>query len=599
MNQAYIRNFAIIAHIDHGKSTLADRIMEQTNTVSQRERKNQLLDSMKVEQDHGITVKSRTVRNYYHGDDGHEYEYNFIDTPGHVDFSYEVSKSLAACDGAILLVDATQGVQAQTVANFRLAKQNQLPIIPVINKIDSESADIEKTVNQIQQLDQRFSHSTILMISAKTGQNIHDVLEAIYQRIPAPTGNLVAPLKALVFDSIYDPFKGIIAYVRIYDGRLNANQHLKLMADNTEFTSHQLGVFTPNMKESKQLSAGDVGYVTTGLKDSQLIQVGDTLTSCEHPTNKPLPGYQSAKSMVFAGFYPKDDNYKELKAAIEKLSLNDSSFHYTEEVSEALGPGFRCGFLGMLHLQIIRERLANEYHINVLTTAPNSIYHVYLKDTPDQSPLIITNPVKFPEFSKINYVEEPYVKATITTPADSMGAVMKLVDQHLGTLLDMSNQGDLIVLIYKIPISEIAYNFFNKLKSDSHGYATLDTSFLDYELADVVKISIHINYAPVDALDTVVHRQDSEKIAQGIVKKMKYAVPRRLYPMPVQAFVEGKSIARIDVPPLRKNAAVNGEKHSISKKQQLLHRQNINKRQAAQSDIKLPQSVFNAILETD
>jgi GTP-binding protein LepA len=599
VKQTHIRNFAIIAHIDHGKSTLADRIMEQTKTVSERESKDQLLDNMEVEQAHGITVKSRTVRNYYRADNGEEYDYNFIDTPGHVDFSYEVSKSLAASDGAILLVDATQGVQAQTVANFRLAKQNGLTIIPVINKIDSETADVNTTAQQIRQLDPIFNHTKILEISAKTGQNVHDVLEAIYQEIPAPTGQLEKPLKALVFDSLYDPFKGIVAYVRLYDGQLKAGQHLKLMADQTGFTSHEVGAFAPDMKQSKQLSAGDVGYVVTGLKDPQLIRVGDTLTESNRPADQALPGYQPAKSMVFAGFYPKDDHYKELKAAVEKLALNDSSFHYVEETSDALGPGFRCGFLGMLHLQIIRERLNDEYQVAVLTTAPNSTYQVYLKDKRVETPLIVTNPVKFPDFSKIDYVEESFVKAVMTTPSASLGPVMRLADNHLGTLLDMNNHGDLVELVYKLPISEIAYDFFNELKSESHGYATLDTSFLDYELADVVKIGVHINYAPVDALDVIVHRQDAEKIAQGIVKKMKYTVPRRLYPMPVQAFVERKSIARIDVPPLRKNAAVNGDKRSISKKQQLLRRQNVNKRQAARSDIELPQEVFNAILELD
>lgn len=597
MKQANIRNFSIIAHIDHGKSTLADRIMEQTHTVSERDKKAQLLDDMAVEQAHGITVKSRTVRNHYEADDGQTYEYNFIDTPGHVDFSYEVSKSLAASDGAILLVDATQGVQAQTVANLRLAKQNHLVIIPVINKVDSDAADVPRTQAQIQKLDPAFENLDMLKISAKTGMGVHEVLEAIRTTIPAPTGDKKAPLKALVFDYMYDAFKGIIAYVRLVDGTLKPDDSLVLMAEQTHISANALGYFAPNMTPVNELNAGDVGYVVTGLKDPQLVRVGDTMTSATKPTSQPLAGYEPEKSMVFAGFYPRDNNYNELKSAIEKLALNDSSFHYSLENSEALGAGFRCGFLGMLHLQIIRERLKDEYGLEVLTTAPNVTYHVYLKGQTE--PMIVNNPTNFPEFSKIEYVEEPFIKAEITTPNNLLSEVMKLAEKHKSTLLDMDNQADLIVLTYKMPTSEVAYEFFNQLKSVSHGYATLDTTYLDYEIADLVKVEVDINYATVDALSFVVHRQDAPNLTQELVKKLKVAVPRRLYPTPVQAVVEGKAVARVDIPPLRKNAAVSGGKKSISKKQALLRRQGINKRQSAKNSIELPQEVFNAILELD
>ena len=598
MKTKYIRNFAIIAHIDHGKSTLADRIMELTQTVSQRESSDQLLDNMEVEQAHGVTVKSRTVRNFYQGDDGQEYEYNFIDTPGHVDFSYEVSKSLAASDGAILLVDATQGVQAQTVANLRLALKNHLTIIPVINKIDNAAANVQATEEQIRQLRPEFAQMPILKISAKTGQNVHQVLEAIYQRIPAPVTTAASPLKALVFDSQYDSYKGVIAYIRIFDGQLQDSQKLQLMQQKVNFKAQEIGIFTPDMKKTTALNAGEVGYVITGIKDVGSVQVGDTLTSADLPTSQALASFQPAQSMVYAGFYPKDGtSYAALKEAISKLALNDSSFQYLAEESEALGPGFRCGFLGIFHLQIIRERLLKEYQVEVLTTAPNATYHVYLKKPPvNQEYLTITNPVKFPDFSEIDYVTESYVKATITTPNNYLGDIMKLATQHDGEMMELSNQQELVVITYKMPVSEIAYDFFNALKAITHGYATLDTEFLDFELVDVVKIQIQINYAPVDALDIIVTRPKAAQTAKQLVQKMKYTVPRRLYPMPVQAIVENKSIARIDVPPLRKNAAVNGEKRSISKKQQLLRRQNINKRKAAQSDIKLPQSVFDAIL---
>jgi len=519
MQASNIRNFAIIAHIDHGKSTLADRIMEQTDTVSQRDSSAQLLDDLQVEKAHGVTVKSRTVRNFYLADDGQEYEYNLIDTPGHVDFTYEVSKSLAASDGAILLVDATQGVQAQTVANLRLALANHLVVVPVVNKIDAAAADVPRTIEQIQALTPELATAPILKISAKTGLGVHDVLEAIRTTIPAPTGDAIAPLKALVFDSQYDAFKGIIANVRIVDGQLNAQTTLKLMANDQTLTAKEIGVLAPNRVAAKSLSVGDVGYVITGFKDPQALRVGDTLTDAANPTATALPGYQPAQSVVFAGFYPQGDHYHDLQLAVEKLALNDSSFHYRAESSDALGSGFRCGFLGIFHLQIIRERLHDEYGLDVLTTAPNVTYHVHLKGQTEVQ--VVDNPIKFPDYSMIESVDEPMATATITTTSDTLSAVMKLAEKHRGTLEDMANQGDLVVLTYQLPFAEIAYDFFNALKSVSHGYATLTTEVAGYAPADVVKIEVHVNYAKVDALSFVVHREDVPSVTQTLVQQLK------------------------------------------------------------------------------
>ena len=593
MKQSHIRNFAIIAHIDHGKSTLADQIMSLTQTVSAREQHAQLLDDMTVEQAHGVTVKARTVRNYYQADDGQEYEYNLIDTPGHVDFNYEVAKSLAATEGAILLVDATQGVQAQTIANYRIAKQRQLTLIPVLNKVDLPSADIDAALAQLNDLDSAFTPEQVLQISAKTGQGVPAVLEAIKQRLPAPQGDLHQPLKALVFDSLYDPYQGVIAYVRLIDGQLKSQQALCLMQGQQDFNGKAIGDFAPQMHPQESLSAGDVGYVVTGIKDPRKVRVGDTLTSVATPTQRPLAGYQPAKSMVFAGLYPKNNDYPALKEAVQKLNLNDPSFTYVEERSEALGVGFRCGFLGTFHLQIIRERLHDEYGVDVLTTAPNVTYHVTLTNGQQ---VIVNNPVQFPAFSLIKEVTEPFMKAEITMPADNLNAVLKLAEQHKGTLIDLANSGDLIVASLKIPLSEIAYHFFSELKSVSHGFASLSTAFMANEVSDLVKVEVDINYAPVDALTFIVHREDAPNMTQQLVANLKTTVPRQLYPTPVQARVEGKVIARVDVPPLRKNAAVNGEQHSTSKKAALLRRQSANKRRASKNTIKLPQSVFNAIL---
>ncbi|BDR53219.1 elongation factor 4 2 [Bombiscardovia nodaiensis] len=597
--QQYIRNFSIIAHIDHGKSTLADRIMEMTETVDERERTDQLLDSMSVERAHGVTVKSRTVRNYYTADDGHRYELNFIDTPGHVDFSYEVSKSLAASEGAILLVDAAQGVQAQTVANFRLAKANGLTVLPVLNKIDSPNADPDRVERQVRALDPSMETAKIMRISAKTGEGVSEVLAAIIRQIPAPQGSRDQPLKALVFDSQYDTYKGVIAYLRLFDGHLETGRTLRLMANSTNFVSDEIGTFAPSMQACEQLEAGDVGYVVTGLKDPTQVRVGDTLTLDSQPTQRALPGYAPAQPMVYAGIFPKSGDSKELAAAMAKLVLNDSSLTCESEQSDVLGSGFRCGFLGAFHLQIIRERLHDEFGIDVLTTAPNVPYRVHLRGAKAGQVVEVDRPTTFPDYSEIDYVEEPFARVDISMPGSALNDVMKLAEQSKGTLVDLGDDDQLLLASYHMPVSEIAYDFFNKLKSVSHGYATMNVTMEDFEPADVVKVEIYINYARVDALSFVLHREDAPRVAQELVHKLKYAVPRRLYPMPTQAVVEGRALARVDIPPLRKNAAVNGEKRSTSKKQALLRRQSANKRAAAQSDIELPQSVFNAILEAE
>lgn len=594
MDNKYIRNFAIIAHIDHGKSTLADRIMELTETVSKRNSQAQLLDDMTVEKDHDVTVKAKTVQNYFISNDGSKYEYNLIDTPGHVDFNYEVSKSLAACEGAILLVDATQGVQAQTVANYRIAKKNNLKIIPVINKIDIASADIESTQSQLNHLDKSFNTNNTYLISAKSGEGVAELLEAIKTDIPAPQGSNNKLLKALIFDSIYDSYQGIIAYVRLIDGHLQKDQDLLLMQSNKSFKSKNIGIFDPNMDDKDNLNAGEVGFIVTGLKDPKAIRVGDTVTSKQSPTKKTVSGYSLAHQMVFAGIFPKNDDYSVLKDAILKLSLNDTSFTFVEENSDALGMGYRCGFLGAFHLQIIRERLKDEFGLDVLTTAPNVHYQVHLKNG---SWINVDNPIQFPDFGLIQEVKEPFMKGEITVPNDNLNDVLKLINEHKGQLIDLGNNEDLITINIKIPLSEIIYNFFSELKSVSHGYANLNVTFLDFEVSNIVKVEVDMNYSPVDALSFIVHRSDISEMTQNLVHKLKYVVPRELYPIPVQAIVEGKSVARVDVPPLRKNVAVNGENRSTSKKAALLRRQSLNKRRSAKNQIKLPQNVFNAILE--
>jgi GTP-binding protein LepA len=597
MEPKYIRNFAIIAHIDHGKSTLADQIMRKTDTIRFKSEQAQILDDMKVEQDHGVTVRSKTVRNLYHAHNGHDYELNLIDTPGHVDFNYEVAKSLSASDGVILLVDATKGVQAQTIANYRIAKDNHLAIIPVINKVDNQNAQVALCEQQIYELDDDFLTRDILKISAKTGYHIDQVLESLVHDIPAPTGNLKAPLKALIFDSHYDTYQGVIAHVRILDGQIKTQDQLISMHQKTRFTPTEIGMFNPALYPLNELSVGDIGYLVTGLKNPQQISVGDTLTQVQNPTVQAIPGYKPVHSVVFAGIYPKDAEFKELKTALAKLQLNDSALAFTEHVSDSLGPGFRCGFLGMFHLQIVRERLANDFNLSVVVTTPNVNYRYQTVNSNQWT--TINNPAELPDFSQLKAIAEPIQKIVIQTPGEFTNDIMALLTTYRGILTNLDNQDQLVQLTYQVPLAEIALHFFNQLKSISHGFATYDGKMLKYQSADIVKITIDVNYAPVDALTFLAHRSKATHLAQSIVHQLKYVIPRKLYPTPVQGSIEGRVVARVDVPPLRKNAAVSGDKKSISKKQALLHRQNINKRKSASEHIKLPPAVFDAILNID
>ncbi|GEN92800.1 elongation factor 4 2 [Weissella soli] len=592
-----IRNFSIIAHIDHGKSTLADRIMEFTNTVDDRTAKPQLLDNMTVEKEHGVTVKAQTVTNYYLAKDNQQYVLNLIDTPGHVDFSYEVSKSLSATEGVILLVDATQGVQAQTIANYNLAKAQHIKIMPVINKIDSPNAEVATVKQQILDLDSEFKSADILETSAKNGTGVPELLEAIVANIPAPQVADQAPeLKALVFDMTYDSYQGVIVHIRLVAGEIKANQKLVLMNAGKTFDAKAIGIFNPNMVEQDTLYAGEVGYVVTGIKEVNQIRVGDTITTAVAGTAEPVPGYEEATPVVYAGIFPKDD-FLAMKSALFKIALNDSSLKIEDDYSDALGQGFRVGFLGNFHLQIIKERLLVEYGVEVITTSPNVTYKVHLKNDKVVS---VNNPVNFPNYSDIDYVEEPIVMVTITTLPESVNQVINLSEKYRGVLIDLnnlSNLSNLVQLTYNMPLSEIAYHFFNALKSETHGYATLSMGEITYQPADVVKMTFDINYSNVPQLTFITNRVNAADQSQELVHKLKYAVPRQLYPMPAQAIVEGKVIARVDIPPIRKNAAVSGEKKSISKQQALLRRQSLNKRKAKQLEFELPQSVFDIFLD--
>ncbi|WP_373719728.1 translation elongation factor 4 [Weissella soli] len=594
MDSNKIRNFSIIAHIDHGKSTLADRIMEFTNTVDDRTAKPQLLDNMTVEKEHGVTVKAQTVTNYYLAKDNQQYVLNLIDTPGHVDFSYEVSKSLSATEGVILLVDATQGVQAQTIANYNLAKAQHIKIMPVINKIDSPNAEVATVKQQILDLDSQFKPTDILEISAKNGTGVPELLEAIVANIPAPQVADQAPeLKALVFDMTYDSYQGVIAHIRLVAGEIKANQKLVLMNAGKTFDAKAIGIFNPNMVEQDTLYAGEVGYVVTGIKEVNQIRVGDTITTAVAGTAEPLPGYEEATPVVYAGIFPKDD-FLAMKSALFKIALNDSSLKIEDDYSDALGQGFRVGFLGNFHLQIIKERLLVEYGVEVVTTSPNVTYKVHLKN---DKVVAVNNPVNFPNYADIDYVEEPIVMVTITTLPESVNQVINLSEKYRGVLIDLNNLSNLVQLAYNMPLSEIAYHFFNALKSETHGYATLSMGEITYQPADVVKMTFDINYSDVPQLTFITNRVNAADQSQELVHKLKYAVPRQLYPMPAQAIVEGKVIARVDIPPIRKNAAVSGEKKSISKQQALLRRQSLNKRKAKQLEFELPQSVFDIFLD--
>lgn len=588
------RNFSIIAHIDHGKSTIADRLLEMTGTVTSREMKDQLLDSMDLEREKGITIKAQAVTLNYKAKNGEDYELNLIDTPGHVDFIYEVSRSLAACDGALLVVDAAQGIEAQTLANVYLALENDLEILPVINKIDLPSADPDKVKLEIEDVIGLPSDNTVL-VSGKTGLGIEDLLEAIIEYIPAPKGDTKSPLKALIFDSHYDDFRGVITYIRIMEGTLKKGDKIKIMSTEKEFDILEIGVFSPKMKETEELSAGSVGYIITGIKSIKDTQVGDTITHVKNPTNIPLAGYRPALSMVFAGVYPiSTDDYEDLRDALEKLQLNDASLSYVPETSLALGFGFRCGFLGLLHMEIIVERLRREFGIDLISTAPSVEYHV---TTETGETLIIDNPAEFPVGKK--YIEEPYVKGTIIVPKDYVGNVMELCQEKRGTFLNMNYLDDTRTMIsYDLPLAEIVIDFYDKLKSRTKGYASFEYEMIGYKESDLVKVDILVSGNPVDAFSFIAHKDNAYYRGRAIVERLKDVIPRQQFEVPLQAALGSKIIARETIKALRKNVLAKCYGGDITRKKKLLEKQKEGKkRMKAIGNVEIPQEAFLSVLK--
>ena len=594
LDQKNKRNFSIIAHIDHGKSTIADRLLEMTGTVTQREMVDQLLDSMDLEREKGITIKAQAVTLNYKAKDGETYELNLIDTPGHVDFIYEVSRSLAACDGALLVVDAAQGIEAQTLANVYLALENDLEILPVINKIDLPSADPDKVKLEIEDVIGLPADDAVL-VSGKTGFGIEDLLEAIIKFIPAPKGKADNPLKALIFDSHYDDFRGVITYIRIIEGKISKGDKIKIMSTDKEFDVLEVGVFSPKMKEVKELSAGSVGYIITGIKSIKDTQVGDTITHVKNPTSTALEGYRPALSMVFAGVYPvSTDDYEDLREALEKLQLNDASLSYTPETSLALGFGFRCGFLGLLHMEIVVERLRREFNIDLISTAPSVQYHV----TPEQGEMtIIDNPAEFPEGKK--YIEEPYVKGTIIVPKDFVGNVMELCQEKRGTFINMNYLDDTRTMIsYDLPLAEIVIDFYDKLKSRTKGYASFEYEMIGYKESDLVKVDILVSGNPVDAFSFIAHKDNAYYRGRAIVEKLKEVIPRQQFEIPLQAALGTKIIARETIKALRKNVLAKCYGGDITRKKKLLEKQKEGKkRMKAIGNVEIPQEAFLSVLK--
>lgn len=594
-----IRNFSIIAHIDHGKSTLADRILELTNTVTKREMvTTQILDSLDLEQERGITIKLNVVQIKYHAKDGQDYTFHLIDTPGHVDFTYEVSRSLAACDGAILVVDASQGIEAQTLANTYLALDNDLEILPVINKIDLPSADVERTKKEIEDVI-GLDCSDIPCISAKTGLNVEDVLEGIVKKLPCPKGEVTNKLQALVFDSYYDSYRGVVVFVCVKEGKIKIGDKIRMLHSNTEYEVTELGVKTPNEVKKDSLSAGEVGYICASIKSIQDVFIGDTITLADDPCSEPLPGYRKMNPMVYCGMYPTDNSkYNDLRDALEKLQLNDSSLTFEAESSKALGFGFRIGFLGLLHMEVIQERLEREYNLNLIATAPSVVYKVTLTDG---SVVDIDNPSMMPDNTKIDYIEEPYVKASIMVPSDNIGPVMELSQSKRGIYKDMiyidDNRNQ---LIYEMPLSEIIFEYFDKLKSVSRGYASLDYELIGYRKSNLVKMDILLNGEVIDALSIIVHRDFAYNRGQKITAKLKELLPKQQFEIPVQAAIGNKIIARTNIKSLRKDVLAKCYGGDISRKKKLLEKQKEGKkRMKAVGSVEIPQEAFMAVLSLD
>jgi len=596
--QSKIRNFSIIAHIDHGKSTLADRILEKTKALSSREMKNQLLDSMDLERERGITIKLNSVQLKYQAKDGETYIFHLIDTPGHVDFTYEVSRSLAACEGAILVVDAAQGIEAQTLANVYLALDNDLEILPVINKIDLPSADPERVRNEIEEVI-GLDASEAVLASAKAGIGIEDILEQVVKQVPAPTGDPDAPLKALIFDSLFDAYRGVIAYIRVVEGTVKAGDKIKMMATGKEFEVIEVGVFSPKAEVLDELTVGDVGFLTASIKNVGDTRVGDTITNAKNGATEPLPGYRKLNPMVYCGLYPIDSaKFNDLRDALEKLELNDSALQFEPETSQALGFGFRCGFLGLLHMEIIQERIEREFKIDLITTAPSVIYDVIMTDG---TQLKIDNPSKMPDPQKIDHIEEPYVKATMMAPNDYVGAIMELCQQKRGIFLDMQYMDETRVNItYEIPLSEIVYDFFDQLKSNTKGYASFDYELIGYKASKLVKMDILLNNEKVDALSFIVHKDFSYERGKIIVEKLKELIPRQQFEVPVQAAIGQKIVARSTIKSMGKNVLAKCYGGDISRKRKLLEKQKEGKKRMKQvGSVEVPQEAFMAVLKMD
>lgn len=598
MTQNHIRNFCIIAHIDHGKSTLADRLLERTGTISEREMMDQALDQMDLEREKGVTIKASAVRMMYTAVDGQAYELNLVDTPGHVDFSYEVSRALAACEGAVLVVDASQGIEAQTLANLYLALEHDLEIIPVVNKIDLPAAHPDEVAQEIQAL-LGVPAEDVIRVSAKEDINTDQVLEAVVQRVPPPAGDPEAPLRALIFDSHYDSYKGVVAYVRVVDGAIDSRRDLMLMARRVRLEPLELGIFGPNMKPVEQLEAGEVGYVATGLKNVRDVAVGDTLTTAENPAQTPLPGYRPAKPMVFAGIYPVDgEDYGDLRDALEKLRLNDASLVYEPETSVALGHGFRCGFLGLFHMEIIHERLEREYDLNLLATAPSVEYHVL---TRSGQVVKVDNPAHLPDPNDVEEVREPWMHIQIWTPDTYIGPIMELVTERRGEFKGMEYlDRSRVMLSYDVPLSELIMDFYDQLKSRTRGYASLDYQFADYRPGDLVKLDILINQEPVDALSLIVHRDKAYRRGDALVRKLKEVVPRQLFAVPIQAAIGKRVIARETVKALRKDVIAKCYGGDVTRKRKLLEKQKAGKKRMKRlGRVEIPQEAFMAVLRLD
>ena len=596
----HFRNFCIIAHIDHGKSTLADRLLDATGSVTDREKQDQLLDSMDLERERGITIKSKAIQMDYKFEE-QDYILNLIDTPGHVDFSYEVSRSLAACEGALLIVDAAQGIQAQTISNLYLALENDLEIIPILNKVDLPSANVEEASDDLVDL-LGCEHEEIILASAKTGQGVEDILKAIIERIPAPEGNPEESLRALIFDSVYNPFRGVETYFRVYNGSIKKGQHIKFINTDKDYYADEVGTLGLKQEPKKEIKTGDVGYLITGIKDAREVKVGDTITDAENPTTEVIGGFEDVKPMVFAGIYPVDtDDYEELRGAMEKLQLNDASVVFTPESSAALGFGFRCGFLGMLHLEIIQERLEREFNMTVITTVPNVSYHAFERSTPEDDPILVNNPSDLPDPSLMERVEEPYIEASIITKADFIGPIMELCIAKRGEIVNQTYlTTQRVELTFNMPLAEIVFDFYDRLKTVSRGYASFDYTPIGMRKSDLVKVDILLNGKMVDALSALLHRDNAYEIGKKICKKLQKLIPRQQFDIPIQAAIGAKIIARETVKALRKDVTAKCYGGDISRKRKLLEKQKAGKkRMRSVGNVEIPQEAFMAVLKLD